>query len=247
MEREGNTAEQPIAPDLSTEPTDSSVAVDTTTETSSHQTTPEAAQTVQPAQVELANEQVSPQPRKNKKRIGIIAGIIAAALLVIGVITAIIINVSNNAETNTGSQETISNDDISLTDQGKEIGAQAEQLANDSNIKGMIEYIDNVIKAHNNGTNYQDLTQGDIGILCATGIEKIYDYISNDIDQMYAFAGVILSYAYTEESMVKTADSAADVYFAENLFGNTAVAEQYKKLAIERGSTIWEINGEKEE
>ena len=280
MEKEGQKAEQPVAPappadadkaaginNNATPDTTAPVPVgqptNATAETPVEQPAPTPAEgitnatdtsttnVVNPADTTSTTgsaNTATPRSRMDKKRIGIIAGIAAAAFLLIIGIAALLVNLVNN-NTNEGyaNVEIISNENVEQSERGKELEAQAEQLATNSSIDSMITYIDNIIDSYENGTNYQDLTQGDIGILCTKGIESIYGYISKNQDKMYDYGGTILDYAYTEESMVHTADSAVDIYFAENYYGTPEKAEEYKKIAIERGSKIWEINGEKEE
>ncbi len=229
MEREGNTAEQPIAPDLSTEPTDSSVAVDTTTETSSHQTTPEAVQTAQPTQTEEANKQTSPQPRKNKKRIGIIAGIAVAVLLIIAGIAALAINLTNK------NQVAPAASDATVKDITKEIN----QLSENSNIDGLIYYINDITTTKNDGSSHQNLTNQDMGDIYKSGMMSIMNYINKNQDlgseQKDNYTSTAISYAHSADDMLQTGGSAASVYVAESAFGNMEVANQYLQLAKERG------------
>ena len=111
----------------------------------------------------------------------------------------------------------------------------------------MIGYIDSVVNEYNNGTGYQELTPRNIGNLYTTGLENINDYITANMDQFYTYGDTLLRYSQNAESLLQTASSAVDVFFAEMFYGSREKAEQYKQIAIERDPNIWsDRNGEGE-
>ena len=168
----------------------------------------------------------SSRSRVNKKRIGVIAGIAAAVLVVVGVIV-LAINLINNRNLITASP------DATVQDITKRI----DQLSKSSNIDSMMYYIDNIAATKNDGSAHQNLTNQDMGNIYNDGMMAVLNYISSnqDLEQRDNYTTAVINYAHSADDLLQTGDSAASVYVAESAFGNMEVANQYLQIAKERG------------
>ena len=215
MEREGNNmgskapTEQPQAPD-------SAVNTDTAVDVN-NDNVPDTANAI---------NTTSSRSRVNKKRIGVIAGIAAAVLVVVGVIV-LAINLINNRNLITASP------DATVQDITKRI----DQLSKSSNIDSMMYYIDNIAATKNDGSAHQNLTNQDMGNIYNDGMMAVLNYISSnrDLEQRDNYTTAVINYAHSADDLLQTGDSAASVYVAESAFGNMEVANQYLQIAKERG------------
>ena len=241
MEREGNTTEQPVAPD-------SNVASDMASAqpAASVEQPPIKDQIVaseQPITNQSGSVIVDNLPNngrtRDKKKLAITIGAAAAVvLLVVGVITLLAANISNN-NGNNGTTSTVAIDDNVTTTEAE---ATVNQLAADSDIYGMIDYINGIINSYNSGINFQNMTKEEIGNLTNTGIKNILSYMGDNANQRNSFGETLVKYTHTADDIFQTAETATNVVFAELNYGNKEVAEQYKQIAIDRGSQAYDSN-----
>lgn len=191
-----------------------------TSGTTNSTSVPDVSNTVSPANAK------SQRSRVNKKRIGVIAGIAAAVLVVVGVVV-LAINLINNRNLITASP------DATVQDITKRI----DQLSKSSNIDSMMYYIDNIAATKNDGSAHQNLTNQDMGNIYNDGMMAVMNYISSnqDLEQRDNYTTAVINYAHSADDLLQTGDSAASVYVAESAFGNMEVANQYLQIAKERG------------
>ena len=240
MEREGNTTEQPVAPDSNVAPDMASAQPAASVEQPPIKDQIVASE--QPITNQAGSVIVDKLPNNNgrtrdKKKLAITIGAaVAVVLLVVGVITFLAANISNN-NGNNGTTSTVAIDDNVTTTEAE---ATVNQLAADSDIYGMIDYINGIINSYNNGVNYQNLSSKDVGNLATIGTNNILEYIGNNLDQKDNFNNSLVFFSHAADDILQTADSAEDVYFVEYYYGNREIAEQYKQTAIERGSNAFD-------
>lgn len=248
MNKEGQTAEQPVAPAPAATPEAVSgtapTAVSKLNTPPVNQLTTDAASSAtinNSSQQENIARGKNPQ---NRKKLSVIICSAMIAILVIAGLIALAANLSSKSPSK-GSNDTTVTSDSNTTATATEIETEAERLA-ESDINGMVNYIDEIISAYNSGTGYQDLSKEDVGNLATKGTEQIYQYMGDNPDQREGFGTHLLEYAHTADDLLQTADSAVGAYFAEYYYGSKEAAEQYKQTAIARGSHGFDTNADGE-
>lgn len=184
------------------------------------------------------------QPAQGKKKLIIILiSILVAALLLIGG-AALIINTTNNGSgspANGGAANGVNGDNngqdsdtSSLESEANKFIPESSRNASDTDLDGLVKYIDSVGDAYANGSGYQNLTKKAIGDFYTKYMLKMVDYVNQYPDKKDAYAATIVRYAHAADDLLHTSGSAGNVYLAEHYYGNNETAEQYKKDVYQR-------------
>ena len=238
MNKEGQTPEQPAAP-TSAAPaaTPAASAAPTTAPAAAPQSAPvDQPITSEAGSVIVDNAAPAASPRDDKKRLTIIAAIVVVALLLIGGTTAVVVNVINGSSSGSKSGNTVASDDAST----EEIESEADQLKDNSDIDGMVSYINDVTKSYKDGKAYQNLTKENIGKLYDKYATVLMKYITEHPDQREIYGRTILEYAHSAEDILQSADTAVKLSTAEYYLGSKDEAKKYRDIAIERNPHSYE-------
>ena len=235
MDKEGQISGQTQAP---------TPAAPTAASAAAPQNVPQSAPADQPITGEEGSvivDSTTPaaKPRNDKKRLAIITAIIVVTLLLIGGTVTVVINVVNNGF---GSKNGNSNNTASDDTSTEEIESEADRLKDNSDIDGMISYINDVTKAYDDGKSYQNLTKEDIGKLYDKYATVLMKHITEHPDQREAYGETILEYAHSAEDIFQSADTAVKLSTAEYYLGSKDEAKKYKEIAIDRGTKNYEDN-----
>lgn len=231
--------------------------------------TPPAASPVPPAQspmptptgtnnqddyIVISDPSAAAKNSKKKKLLIIIASILAAILLATGAIILIInlasIENSNKSGGNISGNESV--EDIQNKMQEiYEADVNEEALENDDeytppkdDAEGLISYMDEFDSAFSN--NDIDLSKEAAAEVYRQAAANLINYDYQYQSEKGKYNDKIIEYYYKIEDLLQSADSAAGVYWAEHIYGSEENAQKYRKIAIERGSNLFNENEEGE-
>lgn len=156
---------------------------------------------------------------KNRQRI--MAWAMGAALLLIVVICAVAVVVttmSKNDSVDVGVEE---------PEYGGVLDSWGEYVAN-KDMEGLVELTNKQLDATSDAETKAVIYSARAGALYSFDVEEGSDKYKDQI----------LSDAYKAEETYPTSDTAYLIYMYEQAYGNTAVAEEYLKIAEERGMTM---------
>ena len=157
---------------------------------------------------------------KDKQKImtWVMGGALLVVVMVCAAAVVVLVANKNRSSVDVGVEE---------SEQGSIFDSWGEYITN-KDMDGLIEFTNKQIEATDDAETKAMIYESRAGVLYSFDAE-------NENDE---YKAQILSDVYSAEEYYPTGDTAYLIYMYEQAYGNTVVAEEYLKIAEERGETI---------